>query len=203
MSTQKSAFTAAIGMLLISGLLCYVLASDTEQLNVAAARVAQVPMDVGEWHAQEQPADEAAFAQTGAKGYWVRKYVHERTKVALYVILMCGRAGKMGVHTPEVCYGGAGYEMRDQPVARTIEETNRFWTAQFTKKSSHLRLCWAWNSRGDWEASSSPRWEFRGELFLYKLYVSHETNGKSTPDDSTADFLRAFVPEARQALFPQ
>ena len=63
MSTRYSAFLAAIAMLLISGLLCYVLASDSEQLDVAAGRVALVPMVVGDWHGQEEAGDEAAFAQ--------------------------------------------------------------------------------------------------------------------------------------------
>jgi hypothetical protein len=203
MSTRYLAFLAALVMLLASGVMYHVLASDSEQLDAAADRVALVPTVVGDWQGREETAEERAFEQTGAKSYWMRSYVNQKSKASVLVILMCGRPGKMSVHTPEVCYSGAGYEMRDQPVACEINDA-QFWSAQFTKKSGQLRLYWAWNSRGDWQASSAPRWQFRGEPFLYKLYVSRETNAQTagTPQtDPTAEFLRVFVPELKQTLF--
>ena len=204
MSTRYLAFLAAIAMLFASGVLYHLLASDSESLDAAAARVAMVPTIVGDWQGHDETSDDRAFAQTGAKSYWVRSYVNQKSKASVLVILMCGRPGKMAVHTPEVCYSGAGYEMRDQPAACAIND-QQFWSAQFTKKSGQLRLFWAWNAHGDWLASSAPRWQFRGEPFLYKLYVSRETNAQtaSTPQtDATAEFLRAFVPELKQTLFP-
>ena len=137
----------------------------------------------------------------------MRQYANPHTGDSTLVILMCGRAGRMSVHTPEVCYRGAGYEMHDQPAVRSFKDAGSFWTAQFTKKSAvttNLRLCWAWNAHGKWEASASPRWQFRGEPFLYKLYVSHEASrqpGAAPGVDPTAEFMREFLPVLDRTLF--
>jgi hypothetical protein len=121
-------------------------------------------------------------------------------------ILMCGRAGKMAVHTPDVCYRGAGYDVGGDASAFKLDG-GQFWTARFTKKaagkSSSLRLYWAWNSRAAWEAPTSPRWHFRGESFLYKLYVSHEMTHGTRDADVTAEFLKEFVPQLNGTLFPR
>jgi hypothetical protein len=202
MPTRYYAFLAAIGCLLLSGVLCHSLANDSEQLDAAAARVAQVPQVIGDWHGQDETPEDRSFEQTGAKSYWMRHYVNQKTKDSVLVILMCGRSGRMAVHTPEVCYSGAGYELQDQPTASAIKGDERFWTAQFTKKAGQLRLYWAWNARGTWEASSAPRWEFRGEPFLYKLYVSREISAQEPQTDVTAEFLRQFVPVLNATLFP-
>jgi len=211
MSARYCAFLAAVAILLTSGIMYHSLAKDSAQLDAAAARVALVPKVIGAWHAHEEATDERAFAQTGAKGYWMRQYVNQETKASVLVILMCGRPGKMAVHTPEVCYSGAGYELHDQPAACAIQnehssEAAQFWTAQFTKKAGRLRLYWAWNARGSWEASAAPRWQFRGEPFLYKLYVSRDVSQQSAvaPEaDVAAEFLRRLVPELNRTLFPQ
>jgi hypothetical protein len=204
MKIRYYAFLAAIALLLVSGLLYHSQASSSEQLDIAAARVAGVPKIVGDWHGKDEATEDRAFAQAGAKAYWARQYVNQKTKDSVLVILMCGRAGKMAVHTPEVCYSGAGYELHEQPTVCPINDGARFWTAKFTKKTSHLRLYWAWNARGVWEASSGPRWQFRGEPFLYKLYVSRDISEQASvaaEADATAEFLRGFVPVLQQTLF--
>ena len=213
MTSRKFAFLAAVAALLVSGIACHLLAKDSAELDEAVIRIADVPTTIGAWQAHEEETDAAAFEQAGAKGYWTRTYVNQRTRESVLVILMCGRPGKMSVHTPEVCYRGAGYELEGQPAAFPIKNeqgkaTNQMWTAPFTKTAAittHLRLYWAWNSRGDWEASASPRWRFRGEPFLYKLYVSRDTGEEpnvTAEADPTAEFLRQLLPEMKQTLFP-
>lgn len=213
MKPRNLAFVAALGMLLLSGVLYQVLAKDSDQLDAAADRVALVPMTIGDWQGSEEQGDAASFEQAGAKGHWMRQYVHAGSKETILVILMCGRAGKMSVHTPEVCYRGAGYELFEEPTpcalsSKSAGELGSFWTASFTKKSvppANLRLYWAWNARGKWEAAASPRWQFRGAPFLYKLYVSREIgrqNGVAPSADVTADFMREFLPVLDRTLFP-
>jgi hypothetical protein len=213
MSQRYGATLTAIAVLLVSGLACSFLAGNTDQLDAAAARVAQVPRDIGDWHGQDKTVDESLFDNAGAKAHWTRLYVHQPTRESVLVILMCGRAGRMAVHTPEVCYRGAGFELPGDATTYELkgapgEESARFFTAQFTKKVGtpiKLRLHWAWNARGQWEAAASPRWQFRGAPFLYKLYVSRTLNeptkGKEALDPAT-DFLREFVPVLNQTLFP-
>ena len=98
---------AACGTLLASGLVCHLLAKDSAALDDAAARIALVPKMIGDWHGHDEEPDDRSFEQAGAKGYWMRSYVNQRTKASVLAILMCGRPGKMSVHTPEVCYRGA------------------------------------------------------------------------------------------------
>lgn len=207
MSPRNLAFLAATLMLLASGVLYHLLAKDSDQLDPAAERVALVPLAIGDWQGHEEAVDRESFEQAGAKGYWMRSYVNPRTSESILVILMCGRPGKMSVHTPEVCYRGAGYELHEEPAAWALKSDASFWTAQFTKKAAlpmHMRLYWAWNAQGAWEASPSPRWQFRGEPFLYKLYVARDTSrqpGVAPGADGTAQFLREFLPVLDQTLF--
>jgi hypothetical protein len=208
MSSRVAAFLVAAALLLGSGAVHYSLATDSEQLDRASARVAEAPRVVGRWHARDEPTDDASFAQAGAKHYWMRTYTHQDTKASVLAILMCGRSGRMAVHTPEVCYRGAGYELHQDAAPFTLGgEAGQLWMARFTKKGvapSELRLYWGWNARGQWEAPSSPRWRFRGEPFLYKLYVSRDITSSpgAAPDtDAEVDFLRQFVPALERTLF--
>ena len=212
MPSRSSAILIAVATLFASGALYHLLARDSSQLDVAAGRVARVPSVIGDWQGHDETADDAAFAQAGANAYWMRSYVNQKTKAAVFAILMCGRSGKMAVHTPEVCYGGAGFELNDAPASCAFknergEKTSQFWAAHFVKKNGapkHLRLFWAWNSRGEWEAVASPRWQFLGEPYLYKLYVSRDTGGApnvSAQADPAADFLREFLPVLKGTLF--
>ncbi len=213
MSSRSCAFLAAFTTLLASGVLYHALARDSSTLDDAASRVTQVPTVVGVWQGRDETPDDAAFAQAGAKAYWTRVYTHPNNKTSVLVILMCGRAGKMAVHTPEVCYGGAGFELQTAAKIREFKneqgaKPSQFWTAHFVKKSavpSQLRLYWAWNALGAWEAASSPRWQFRGEPFLYKVYVScdvGQTSSTASSTDPAAEFLHVFLPVLNKTLFP-
>jgi hypothetical protein len=177
-------------------------------LEDAAARVARVPLRLGDWTGTEAASDPEAFAMAGARGYWTRSYVNGRTGQSVLVILMCGRAGRMSVHTPEVCYQGAGYDLFEPPAARAIRapdgrEFGSFWTAVFAKAAAprtELRLFWAWTDDGAWRAPASPRWEFRGRPVLYKLYVAQD--GRPPGDHGPApDFLWQALPELNRVLF--
>jgi hypothetical protein len=185
-------------------------------LQEAAARVDQVPLEIGDWNGQSVETDAGVFFQAGAQKYWTRTYVHARKKTAMLVILMCGRPGRMSVHTPEVCYRGAGYETAGKPERLTVqselgEDLGNFRTARFSKQAgvaSNLRLYWAWNAHGTWQNPDSPRNEFAGEPFLYKLYLSHDAPGVSNPSgvgsasgEAALDFLRQFLPVMRKTLF--
>lgn len=184
-----------------------------EELDTALARVALVPAAFGDWQAKDvelTPGDQRSFELAGAQRYWMRAYLHRRSQAAITVVLMCGRAGRMAVHTPEVCYRGAGYEMDGVALPVTVSgeagvPLGAFWTARFSKHTgvaSDLRLYWAWTADGVWQAPSSPRWLYRGAPFLYKLYVSQDAIRSDVSTEATPEFLRQFLPQVKQALFP-
>src|SRR5579864_1510783 len=91
----------------------------SEALATACARVGDVPLEIGDWQGKDVMVDTEAFAQAGARSYWARSYTHQHDGSTVLAILMCGRAGRMAVHMPEVCYRGAGYDLWEAP-ARTV-----------------------------------------------------------------------------------
>jgi hypothetical protein len=203
----------ACGLLAFSGLVHGLWTdrwSRPEALERALARVADVPLALGPWQGKEVvPEDAESFRRAGAQAYRIVNYTHAEKKTSISVVLMCGRAGRMAVHTPEVCYQGAGYELAEAPVPMPLKSARGesvFWTARFNKTistSADLRLCWAWNAAGDWQAPPSPRWAFRGLPFLYKLYVIQEIRASAADDEALGDFFHYLVPALRTALFAE
>lgn len=206
-------FTIALLLIVLAGIVHGHFAErwhNSEELDKAAARLEQVPLRFGDWVGQDVDGDPRNFGQAGARAYLIRTYTHARTKASFLVILMCGRAGKMAVHTPEVCYRGAGYDTIDNPVAWPVrtelgDDLGTFSTARFGKQNSgsnDLRLYWGWTAQGPWQAPREPRWQFRGEPYLYKLYVSHDASSPGPPpaEGPAQEFLRRFLPELQKAL---
>jgi uncharacterized protein DUF3485 len=212
MSRKTLPLIVACGLLLFSGLVHGLWTdrwSKPEALERALARVPELPLRLGPWEGKEVAAEEPeAFRRGGAQAYSIREYVHQEKKESISVILMCGRAGRMAVHTPEVCYGGAGYELAQAAAPMALKSGAResvFWSARFNKSASagaDLRLCWAWTATGDWQAPGSPRWRFRGLPFLYKLYVIQEIRTEAADDEALADFFAHALPALRTTLFP-
>jgi hypothetical protein len=210
---RLAAILVALTVLVVSGLVHGFWSerwTASTALHDAAARVANVPLEIGDWQAQAIDVDAGPFLQAGAQGFWTRSYVNKRNKTTMLVILMCGRAGRMAVHTPEVCYRGAGYEMERAPETLPVtsasgENLGTFWTAGFSKEAgggSSLRLYWSWNAQDTWQASAKPRWDFGGEPFIYKLYVSHDAPGSTGVAKVAAlGFMQQLLPELHKALF--
>jgi hypothetical protein len=206
---------SGLALLLLGGLVHGVWTGrwgGSEALNAAAARVDSVPLAVGEWQGKSLAADAEAFAQAGARSYWVRQYANERTQGTVTALLMCGAWGKIAVHTPEICYQGAGYDMVSEPVRQRVDVQGgppaEFWTARFRKPgpggATALRIFWGWGAGENWSAPDRPRWTFAGSPFLYKLYIVRDVTDDTAADElaRSLEFLPAFLPEVRKALSP-
>jgi hypothetical protein len=211
--TRAFPLAAAFALVIVSGLVhgFWTLRWETAQalqLEEALARVSKVPLKFGDWEGREIEVDASTFARAGARTYWMRQYRQRRTGAMFSVILMCGRAGPMSVHTPDVCYRGAGYELTHPARSYTFPRTQAaFWTGDFAKglpASGGLRLFWSWSVDGRWQAPDHPRFTFRGQPALYKLYVIREgaTSAEPLADDPTGAFVEDFLPVLGRALFP-
>jgi hypothetical protein len=185
----------------------------------AAARLARVPLTVGEWQGEDQTLDARVVAKAELSGYVMRRYVHRPTGAAVSVLLVCGRPGPVSVHTPDVCYGGAGFALAAPPAHHTVTPPAdplrgypagpaSFWVGRFEKSgaavSERLRILWAWNAAGDWAAPDNPRLTFAAAPALYKLYVVRSVADLNEPldDDPAVTFLRQFLPAVETCLFP-
>jgi hypothetical protein len=184
----------------------------SKEAELAAARLKHIPKTVGPWKAREEELDAEQIEKAELSGYLMRTYVNADTGVSLSVLLLCGRPGPISVHTPDVCYKGAGYELdspqKRWPVNVGADKPANFWVGNFrnTEAAVHdnLRIFWAWNATDSWTASDDPRWEFASQGFLYKLYVVRPVIDLSEPvdRDPTFQFLKIFVPQLREHLFP-
>jgi hypothetical protein len=179
-------------------------------MEVAAARLADVPLTIGDWQGEALALDPEAVAQAKLTGHWIRRYSHAATGRSLTVLLMCGPAGPVSVHTPEWCFGGAGYDMVGPAVQYTVhtEPPAEFWTARFSKPArvlpEQMRIFWAWSASGTWEAPRQPRLAYGRAPFLYKLYIIRNVTApqQRLDDDPCLEFLRVFLPELSRTLFP-
>src|SRR3954467_767212 len=105
MLTNRWAVLAAALVVLLGSGLVHGLWSErwvkSVPLEEALARVPEVPLTLGAWQGEPIDVDAEAYRRAGAQAYWARTYSRP-DRESFLVILMCGRAGKMSIHTPEV-----------------------------------------------------------------------------------------------------
>jgi hypothetical protein len=182
---------------------------ESDELNQAAQRIDRIKSKIGDWEGRSGEIDTKQLKIAEIVNYASRTYINRRTGQQLAILLICGRPGPISVHTPDVCYQGAGYVMgrlvpyalRDAPgLARQPE----FWAARFTKEPGPqlLNILWTWSNGGIWQAPEHPRFVFYRSKYLYKLYVIHAVSSTDDPvvDETTHAFLREFLPELNAAL---
>jgi hypothetical protein len=184
----------------------------SHRLEEATARLERVPMTIGDWQAipLELTADEVEMAQL--TGYLSRKYVNRYNGQHVFMVLMCGRPGPVGAHTPDICMQGAGFEMVGSPSVYNLPDSGdpppQFELARFKRtdaaEGSHELVVWSWNADGTWKAPTNPRLTFARYRALYKLYLQFEMPSAEAKleDDPRAEFVRQLMPELDRALFP-
>ena len=143
------------------------------------------------------------------------RYRNTRTGTIIDLLVVCGRPGPVSVHTPDICYPGAGYEpTQSQPETVTFQlgtatASGEFFTADFEKPGSFprqaIRVYWSWSSAGQWTIPPNPRLAFAGRSFVYKLYlILPETREVDAPTHGAiVRFCRSVFPEVQKSLFPE
>jgi exosortase len=184
----------------------------SHEIEVAVSKLDQIPMEAGDWQGRTQVVDPREWRGAGLDGLIMRHYANSRTGKETHVVIVCGRPGPVSVHTPEVCYPGAGFEMMGaKPVEFRVDIGSgraNFLRADFENLESfppqRLRVYWSWTAGGSWGVPAQPRLAFGSRRFLFKLYlVSPTTEGLERSTDATqVEFLRDFLPELQKTLFP-
>jgi hypothetical protein len=184
----------------------------SSELTTAAGRLEAVPLIMGEWTGEPVALDPDDIHLAGLTRCWMRRYTQPADGDAFVVILMCGSPGPVAVHTPDWCYGAAGYTMATPAGRYRLEASDgaqpaEFWTAQFAKPDkpvpARLQIFWAWNATGSWQAPDYPRLIFGSQQALYKLYVIRTINEpeRGSCAERDAIFLDQLLPELDRALF--
>lgn len=184
--------------------------------QAAAARFDQLPEDVGLWKLEESFEIEPAVDEIlRCAGYLHRRYVHRDTAKAIDVIVMVGPSDTMSVHTPEVCYRGAGFMMEGK--TRTVEvksadrEADKLGLVSMRHiddASSALLVAYGWSLGETFALPSSPRWAFRHVPYLYKIQaavpVANHMSTSNTAKEGTEEesLLKGFLGEFLATLRP-
>ena len=181
-------------------------------LGAAAARLEETPTTIGDWEGKSIDLDKRQLAVAEAVGHLSRRYVHRRTGDETTVVVLCGRPGPLSVHSPEVCYTGAGFELRgDRETLALPEREGRpagdLYRGRFVKPGvvpEVLDVFWAWKTTGAWSAAPNPRLSFANSAVLYKLYIIRRLSrpDEKPPPEPLQEFLQAFLPELEKHLTP-
>jgi hypothetical protein len=182
------------------------------ELETALANIDRVPTTIGDWQARSEQLDNAAITGAGIEGYLLLHYDNRHNGKTITVLLICGRAGPLSVHSPDVCYGGAGYELRGAIVKEPQKYKEgstaaEFYSATFSRAdvtgAGSVRIKWCWAAEGLWLAPSQPRVDLARYSALYKLNVIQRVTpiSERSDDDMCCDFLRLLLPALDKALF--
>jgi hypothetical protein len=182
--------------------------ADPEAAQQIQAKLDTVPLSFGDWVGTTADFDAKVMKQTGAVAHLYRKYARAKSGDSVEILLLAGDPGEIGVHDPERCYGGVGFQpvgtRRRQSLSDPLVGEHSYWSARFdaeTFPATALQVCWGWSADGRWSAAEDARFEYLGQSTLYKIYATRRLNPSSTGTaDPTADFLSDFLPAVRASL---
>jgi len=198
--------------------------ADSRHCGYCASLLDNVPSKIDEWESTDNQVTEIERKGAGARGYVSRTYHHDGKDKDVGVWFIVGHARDTFRHTPDICYGGAGYAMQgDQTRYELPLEDGKkasFFTATFTKPTAmgevKQRVFWTWfkpdADSGEpvvWRvpegmSSSDIRYEFAAAPALYKLYFTVSgAEAEAAGDESVAmDFARQFLTAVEPVLAP-
>lgn len=216
MSTARVAAPILVALAVVIGLgVVHGVSTDrwgpSGQLEAALAAMPRFPSQFGDWRGEDVPHDPAEWASAGIRGTVYRRYRNSRTGEAVTVLLVCGRGGPICVHTPDVCYAGAGYRQLTDETRKGVDaggdQKDEFKTARFGKPGAvvptQLEIYWGWSRDGtSWVAPDNPRLSLARLPALYKMYVIREfaPGSRAEANDACESFLKRALPALRQAL---
>ena len=169
----------------------------------------RIPMTVGDWLGESVAAD-AKLVSPQTRQLAIR-YTNIRTGSLITMMLVWGRSGPVSVHTPDVCYTGAGYELVS-PITRysvlcdAFDAPATFCVGDFCKQTADagapVRVLWAWNATDSWIVPENPRFAFARQPLLYKLYVVRQMLMANEPldGDPCVEFLRLLLPQLGEPI---
>lgn len=187
----------------------------SDNLRQAVASLNQVPADFGDWKSQESTISDRELEIGEIDGYLARVYTNQTDGSTVSMMIVCGRPGPISVHTPDICFKGAGYQMVKQyeryQIASNQEGSGSRDTffSDFIKPgetvTSNLRVFWTWSDGRQFFAPDSARVAFAGKSFLYKIYLTRavESVGDPPDTDQCVSFFRLAMPLLQRSLYSE
>jgi hypothetical protein len=202
-----------IGLTLASGVIHGRLSNrwgPSADMVAAAARLQQVPAQIGDWQLQEsRPLDKNAADILQCAGYIFRTYVNQKTREAANVTVIIGPPVPTAIHDPEICYSGQGYELGTprQRVLISAHEgaQHELWSVTLRSKdleSGFVKVYYGLSTGDRWQAPEGARLMLAGKPYLYKvqsaMYLPPGADLEAS--DPCRSFLEAFLPTVKQYL---
>lgn len=185
------------------------------EMKEFAARLGQLPMDIGPWHGERGPGlKESMRKAAGAEGDAQIVYTNELTGEQVNMFIVVGRLLDVSKHRPDRCYPAQGYKPEgDEAVLEKVTTVDNqkveFRTAVYTKEEQGIktRIYWSWASDGIWKAPDGEdglRREFRRTRPIYKMYVDNPVRGtdEHAGVGPSVELIKLLVPAYNKALFP-
>ena len=124
-ATARGARLLLVALLLLgSGTWRWIKARQVENRvqaeRLCPIRLADLPLDVGNWTGQNTELDPIISRNSGATDQLYRRYRDKRTGVELEIVVLYGPAREMYAHDPQFCYPLAGYQPQGRSTVRTI-----------------------------------------------------------------------------------
>jgi len=174
----------------------------------AGKRLKALPDSVGAWKAvADIPLADPVVKMLQCAGHVNRTYKNSETGDRVAVAVLLGPSGPMAVHTPEVCYSARDYRTSQGRVRWGFDCANgdqaEFWDVRLKANDLSgmlLRVLYGWTRDGNWHASQSPRFEFAGSPFLYKLQLAGPPPTDGDDRDVCEEFLAEFLPQLKQHM---
>lgn len=185
--------------------------ADQAGLDQAVQRLKDVPSVIGHWTSVEQQLSQREIDVAGIEGYVRREYQNRRTGATVYLTILCGHSGPMAVHPPTACFEGIGYSLTAGPSVIRMTPPESDTSFEFKRSSfkqndaavpETVRVFWGWSAGGIWEAPASPRFAFRGQPYLYKIYITDRDidRTKDTIRPQAEAFLDQALPVIQEVL---
>ncbi|MEZ6125050.1 MAG: exosortase-associated EpsI family protein [Planctomycetaceae bacterium] len=186
---------------------------DEQTIQLACDRLANLPSVFGNWTSVDEELSEREVEVAEIRSYVRRQYRNPALGYEVHLTILCGHAGPMAVHPPTACFEGVGYTLASGPVIATVTSEGSDQACDFNKSSFRqidasvpeiVRVFWGWSTDGHWQAPSNPRIAFRGDSYLYKIYVTDrglENPGKNALPQ-IEKFLHDALPIISRALTP-
>lgn len=181
--------------------------ADQQRLDAAVARLTSIPSTIGSWTSRDHELSQREIDVAGIQGYVRREFHSDKSGYTVFLTVLCGNAGPMSVHPPTACFQGVGYKLASGPVVTTLrsdesQDVHEFNKSAFRQQDASVpevvRVFWAWSSSGIWQAPSNPRFAFRGNSWLYKIYVTDSS--LEDPGQPPLPQVEAFLQDALPVL---
>ena len=203
--SSKLTIAAAVALLLGVGAWSALRpgAADSEAPAAATARLAGLPLTIGDWTGSDSEVNLKAMRVAEAEAHLSRTY--RNRSEAYTVMILYGSPGGLGAHDPKTCYAGTGFEQRGSSVKVPLADGGgELWNARFERTAPNrvtLDVYWGWGTNGTWHAPEQPRLTFAGEGRIYKIYLQRVVAANSGAELKPAgEFQEPFLHEVKQAL---